>query len=115
MSKRKAGTHRYDRARDREAARPSEPDPALFIQAHEADIVRGPRAHAAALALEARTVGGKVVAGEGLIRWNAGLEAPRGDIGEDEEKTQQDMDDGDTVWVDRYAYSSMYIVLRWHE
>ena len=96
------------------------PDPALFIQAHEADICRGPRAHALALSLEVTTheENGKLVvkAGEGLIRWQgAALQDGSGGFdGDDEEVVslgqvhaprREQSEDGDALWVDRYASS----------
>ena len=63
-------------------AEPHEPDPALYIQAYEADIVRGPAAWESAPRLEV----GKVGLGTALIRLDAGSRE-----GEED------------VWVDRYA------------
>ncbi|EIN06833.1 hypothetical protein PUNSTDRAFT_115304 [Punctularia strigosozonata HHB-11173 SS5] len=75
-------------------------DPCLFIQAHEADIVRGPQAWSSAAALELRVVDGATAPGEGLLRWG----------GEGNERKQHmwdeygEGDDGvqDAVWVDRF-------------
>ena len=90
------------------------PDPALFIQAHEADICRGPRAHALALSLELTTQeeNGKLVvkAVEGLIRWQgAALQDGSGGFdGDDEEVVslgqvhaprREQSEDGDALWV----------------
>ena len=68
----------------------TEPDPSLFIQAYEADIVRGPQAWSSASSLE---VGGVTdPRSTGLLRWNPlGLTS---DI-------NAEGDEG--VWVDRYA------------
>ena len=70
----------------------SEPDPVLFIQAHEADIVRGPQAWSAASELDAeraRSTGHKSTS---LIRWNVlDTSAFEGDS------------DENAIWVDRYA------------
>ncbi|TFY71370.1 hypothetical protein EVG20_g1630 [Dentipellis fragilis] len=71
----------------------AEPDPALFIVAYEADLVRGPQAISAAQSLEVDfgdTDGDSASretarAGGGLIKW---------------ERTGAD--DGGDVWVDRY-------------
>ncbi|GJE99686.1 hypothetical protein PsYK624_159570 [Phanerochaete sordida] len=96
MSKRKADAYRRQR-RERSPAAPSAPDPALFITAHEADVVRGPRAHAAALALEVRLVDGQRVPGEGLIRWH-GSDGAHSEFVEGEARDGK----GEEVWVDRY-------------
>lgn len=77
--------------------RPAGYNPALYIQAYEADVVRGPQAWTNARALEVRTVAGDdlgataggVAPGEGLIRWRGA-----------------NIDDGaDEIWVDRYVVS----------
>ena len=66
----------------------TEPDPSLFIQAYEADIVRGPQAWAAAPSLEViSAVDSKTTA---LIRWQPSGTASNGD-------------EAEGVWVDRYA------------
>ncbi|KIP02096.1 hypothetical protein PHLGIDRAFT_96364 [Phlebiopsis gigantea 11061_1 CR5-6] len=83
MSKRKAQVPRDNITRVRNPPpRSSDPDASLFIQAHEADIIRGPRGHAASLALETRTVDGQVVGGEALMRWGGESEAKNGDDGD---------------------------------
>ncbi|EKM51065.1 uncharacterized protein PHACADRAFT_128787 [Phanerochaete carnosa HHB-10118-sp] len=103
MPKRKAELHKRDKRRERAPQEPAEPDPALFIQAHEADIIRGPRGHAAALALEVRTVDGQLVQGEGLIQWKGTADAPYRELGEDEDVAEvKDDEDRKAVWVDRY-------------
>lgn len=93
------------------------PDPALFIQAHEADISRGPRAHAMALSLEVTTYeeNGRLraKAGDGLIRWhgaahrsNSGFEGDEEEVvslGRTQIEGKQDTEDEDAMWVDRYA------------
>ncbi|KAL4254179.1 hypothetical protein ABKN59_004543 [Abortiporus biennis] len=64
-------------------------DPSLFIQAHEADLLRGPRAQAAAHSLETTKKDDKIVfVGEALIKW-------RSNSGQEDENLEE-------VWVDRY-------------
>lgn len=104
MSKRKAESYRKNQRREWAPPEPTELDPALFIQAHEADIVRGPRGHAAALALEVGVVGEQIVPGEGLIQWKGATDAPPQYLGEDEE-IEVNRGEQKAVWVDRYATS----------
>ncbi|PIL34455.1 hypothetical protein GSI_03231 [Ganoderma sinense ZZ0214-1] len=55
-----------------------QPDTLLFIQAHEADLVHGPQAAAAARSLEVRKAGSgeeKDYVGDGLIRWGAHVDS----------------------------------------
>lgn len=80
----------------------SEPDPTLFIVAHEADVIRGPHAESAAAALEVREDDGtdRSGVGSGLIRWDlVSLKSV------DEEGKESAGEEADTVWVDRYVYS----------
>ncbi|PBK77313.1 hypothetical protein ARMSODRAFT_1079342 [Armillaria solidipes] len=58
----------------------------LFIQAYEADIIRGPRAKSAAKSLQV-DIGGSHSIGDGLIRL--------GELGNDADASER-------VWVDRY-------------
>lgn len=67
----------------------------LYIQAYEADVVRGSQALAAADSLEVeRDLSGKVIrVGSGLIKW-----------GPNSSTTGNDDGDGQgEIWVDRYA------------
>src|ERR1700683_558287 len=54
----------------------ADPDAALVVQAHEADVVRGPQAKIAARSLEVDVnrsgLGTYSTVGDGLIRWGAG-------------------------------------------
>ncbi|KAJ7747643.1 hypothetical protein DFH07DRAFT_575957 [Mycena maculata] len=78
-------------------------DPALFIQAHEADILRGSQAKKAAESLEVSNR----TAGSGLIQWN-----PQNSHTSRAFPSDLDRDDGfaasvpqaaeSSVWVDRY-------------
>ena len=101
---------------DREA--PFQLDPTLFIQAHEADISRGPQAHALALSLEVSTYEDnngrlRVKAGDGLIRWQGATHQRNSEFEGDEEEvvslgrthTHEKPHNGDeeVIWVDRYA------------
>lgn len=105
MSKRKARSIKHrSNAKDFAQSHSYEPDHSLFIQAHEADIVRGPQAHASALALEVNTVDGRTIPGEGLIQWKNALDVPPGVEG-------QEVSDEKAVWVDRYASSSAVSLL----
>ncbi|OCH85857.1 hypothetical protein OBBRIDRAFT_784227 [Obba rivulosa] len=87
-------------------------DPGLYIQAHEADIVRGPQAWDAARSLEVKITeenGKRVVRpGSALIQWKPS----RGQndvweedeymslVGKDAEREQEQ--DSEGIWVDRY-------------
>lgn len=105
MSKRKArSTKHKSNAKEFTQSHSYEPDYSLFIQAHEADIVRGPQAHASALALEVNMVDGRTIPGEGLIQWKNALDAPPG-------VERQEVSDEKAVWVDRYAGSSAVSLL----
>lgn len=98
------------------------PDPTLFIQAHEADIVRGPQAYAMALSLEATAYEDKgklrVKVGDGLIPWHGSAnQSSRGFEGDGEEvvslgqthiQIKQPHEDEDPMWVDRYASSKTH-------
>ena len=77
LSKRKAPRN-TTRSRN-SPPRAVEPEISLFIQAHEADVIREPRGHAASLALETRIVDGQVIVGEGLMKWRA-----EGEVKDDE-------------------------------
>ena len=91
-----------------------QPDPSLFIQAHEADLVHGPQAASAARSLEVLRGHGKgqpEVVGDGLIEW-AGVGRGIIDWSNDEDHmqlrgssvTSEDAPKGQTgYWVDRYA------------
>lgn len=79
-----------------------EPDPALFVQAHEADIVRGPQAWSAASALDVKNAGSTHGKSGGLIRWSVSAASTGDDGSEDADK--------DIIWVDRYAcYQEIYV------
>ncbi|KAG7085600.1 hypothetical protein E1B28_003151 [Marasmius oreades] len=74
--------------------------PNLFIQAHEADIVRGPQARNAAASLEVRGSDG---IGSGLIQLFGDEKGKSQFIGEDEdEDTREAGRSGSGIWVDRY-------------
>ncbi|EJF62065.1 hypothetical protein DICSQDRAFT_180388 [Dichomitus squalens LYAD-421 SS1] len=90
-----------------------QPDTVLFIQAYEADIIRGPQATAAAKSLEFRAAGegdqpGDV--GDGLILWGSRVELPAYDVSSNESMTwsqrsdgaPSDRSEGRGLWVDRY-------------
>jgi hypothetical protein len=92
--KHRSNTRYPGSGRDLELSDPSssKPDPALFIQAHEADIIRGPSAEAAVLSLTPKDAPASIspsgtVEGSALIRW----EPPGSDFGQE-------------IWVDRYVY-----------
>ncbi|CCL98879.1 uncharacterized protein FIBRA_00886 [Fibroporia radiculosa] len=95
------------------------PDPALFIQAYEADVVRGPQAEPAAASLEVEQYneGGKVRfrVGDGLIKWKGaggshspdglepfGLGEERIQLGRADVKVKEAAEEEGGVWVDRY-------------
>ena len=91
-----------------------QPDPSLFIQAHEADLVHGPQAASAARSLEVIRGDGKGqpdIVGDGLIEWT-GVGRGSIDWSNDEDHmqlrgpsvTSEDAPKGQTgYWVDRYA------------
>jgi hypothetical protein len=92
----------------------ADPDAALVVQAHEADVVRGPQAKIAARSLEVDVnrsgLGTYSTVGDGLIRW--------GGAGPNTVKRQEMMiefdgddewnDESGAVWVDRYALSDRF-------
>ena len=80
----------------------SELDPALFIQAHEADVIRGPQARIAAKSLEVDVNDTHLTVGNALIRWG-GIRENVAEIDDDEWKDEQE-----AVWVDRYALSEIF-------
>ncbi|RPD54551.1 hypothetical protein L226DRAFT_539304 [Lentinus tigrinus ALCF2SS1-7] len=99
----------------------TQPDPSLFIQAHEADLVHGPQAAIAARSLEvlrSDVVKGppEDIVGDGLIQWSGGRRGANTEPGtswsNDEDhiqlqsrpvNTAEDVpNDRDGCWVDRY-------------
>ncbi|KAI8977827.1 hypothetical protein BD414DRAFT_517061 [Trametes punicea] len=96
------------------ATRPSHPEPSLYVHVHEADLVRGPQAIAAARSLEVvrHEENGKVVTevGDALIRLSRGRilteEDPSADdhfqLGVGLEPTAPVTLDNEGTWVDRY-------------
>ena len=91
-----------------------QPDTALFVQAYEADLVRGAQAAAAAKSLEVRAAGKdgrQGYAGDGLILWNPRAEQSVPELSSEELVTMgrpsddalSDRSRGHGVWVDRYA------------
>jgi hypothetical protein len=83
----------------------SDLDPALFIQAHEADVIRGPQARIAAKSLEVDINDTHLTVGDALIRWGGIREnvAERRKIDDDNEWKEEQ----EAVWVDRYALSEI--------
>lgn len=97
------------------------PDAALFIQAYEADIIRGPSATLAALSLEIYDYDSlpsssiqhpPLKVGDALIRWSrAQLEVSQPAFPDDEDDGVDSMeptgvgDDSNAIWVDRYVSS----------
>ncbi|KAJ7471964.1 hypothetical protein FB451DRAFT_1251534 [Mycena latifolia] len=80
------------------------PDPALFIQAHEADILRGAQARHAADSLEIASTGEPARPG-GLIQWNPPNLNPApfpSDADDSFTSTPPDRPAKNAVWVDRY-------------
>ncbi|KAF9442708.1 hypothetical protein P691DRAFT_810224 [Macrolepiota fuliginosa MF-IS2] len=94
-------------------------DPNLFVQAHEADLRRGPQAQELAKSLEVvdypDTLGQEVVKqriGSALIQWAGGRDATSNPFDQDEEtislgsqktvKDKPDILDNSGIWVDRY-------------
>lgn len=92
------------------------PDPALFLEAHEADIIRGPQVQGAARSLEyiGEGPGGKAYIGDSLIEWTRREEFGHA-VEKDEETIRLHLstasetvdstgvDESNAVWVDRYA------------
>ncbi|KAF4565439.1 hypothetical protein EYR36_002010 [Pleurotus pulmonarius] len=109
MSSRKR-KFRSKKSRDDKGAHDSqdpahETDPALFIQAYEADLIHGSQAKIAAAALEVTDAG----AGSGLIRWGEGAAPPKPgaptgslSISDDSYFRSESTDMLPTIWVDRY-------------
>ena len=111
-------SHRAKKRKARPYERPEpgierqEPDPSLFIQAHEADLVHGPQARQAARSLEVTREGDKLVIGDGLLQWTGGLRhsfrednveehVQLGDELRSVEEEKSGTEGG--IWVDRYA------------
>ena len=109
-------TTRYKKRKNRpyevhEPQQSTPPDASLFIQAHEADLVRGPQAWSAASSLEVtQNAAGQTVAGDGLIQWSRGQaildmdeddHMELGSAGSRVERPTQP--DTHAVWMDRYA------------
>lgn len=96
-----------------EPGSPEQARPSLYIQAHEADLVRGPQAIAAARSLEVvrRVEGGRTVMaiGDGLIQWNLGITPADESFAEDHfqlgsaPKPTENITKEEGIWVDRYA------------
>ncbi|KAM5540168.1 hypothetical protein V8D89_006308 [Ganoderma adspersum] len=98
-----------------------QPDTQLFIQAHEADLIHGPQAAAAARSLEVRETGSgeeQGFVGDGLIRWGSRVDSRVDEEDEDEGMTLSRLREEESplgsqalaggsagrggVWVDRY-------------
>ncbi|KAJ3797311.1 hypothetical protein GGU11DRAFT_785416 [Lentinula aff. detonsa] len=79
-------------------------DSALYVQAYEADIIRGPRGHVAALSLEVRNVEGERDVGSGLIRLGGDDISPNSlnDEWDDYTSKGPNLSNHEAVWVDRY-------------
>ena len=103
------GSQSYDRSQVSH-----QPDTALFVQAYEADLVRGAQAAAAAKSLEVRAAGKdgrQGYAGDGLILWNPRAEQSVPELSSEELVTMGrpsddalcDRSRGHGVGVDRYA------------
>lgn len=114
-------THSSQAAGDTETAYPTEveqqpfvPDPMLFLQAHEADLVRGPHASLTAQSLEVKRTASTSPAtgskerplkiGDALIRWNTGLKITAFPMDDEEfgQPSQAKDDEDEGIWVDRY-------------
>ncbi|KAG6917404.1 hypothetical protein DXG01_002673 [Tephrocybe rancida] len=79
--------------------RDTSPGPVLYVQAYEADIIRGPQAASAAASLETPSrTGGQT--GSALIKWGRQMQ-PAFPQDEDTFETAAS-DDHNVVWVDRY-------------
>ncbi|KAG6902700.1 hypothetical protein C0995_012840 [Termitomyces sp. Mi166 len=79
--------------------RDTSPRSGLYVQAYEADIVRGPAAKIAAASLQAPSPG-TIESGGALIRWGTQTQ-PTFPQDEDIFGTQ-DVDEQNVIWVDRY-------------
>lgn len=111
-----SSTHNYTKDTRSEQTRDASPDAALFIQAYEADIIRGPSATAAALSLEiydydnlpsSSTQLPPLKIGDSLIRWGGaqlGVSQPAfpGDEDDGVEPARVG-DNSSAIWVDRYV------------
>jgi hypothetical protein len=106
-------------------------DPSLFIQAYEADIIRGPRASQAAESMEVFDYGIVTALpvrkiGDALIQWGENqLGKPSAFPGDEDEligssklAVKPQNDEKNTVWVDRYVIShelrqSLSVICYW--
>jgi hypothetical protein len=87
-------------------------DPALFIQAHEAEVIRGPQARIAAASLEVGiSESSRLTVGDGLIKWGGErpnatkMRVPVNVAFDGEDSDDEWKDESEAVWVDRYALS----------
>ncbi|KAF5368022.1 hypothetical protein D9758_004490 [Tetrapyrgos nigripes] len=81
------------------------PDPVLFIQAHEADVIRGPKGRVAAQSLEVKRKDAQDEweIGSGLIRWGGDAVIPQGFPDDDnEDSAWPSTSTSEGIWVDRY-------------
>lgn len=96
------------------------PHSMLFIQAYEADIIRGPNSEIAAKSLEvidnSSIHSTELLVGEGLIRWGGSRITRPGGLAAVADSMSFDGQDGDdgwrdedeAIWVDRYASSEKF-------
>ncbi|KAJ3869272.1 hypothetical protein EV359DRAFT_30385 [Lentinula novae-zelandiae] len=102
--KRKHVSQKRERLSNRSLDEPNAADPVPHLQAYEADIIRGPRGHVAALSLEVRNVDGEMDVGSGLIRLGGDctpLDFPDDDW-QDHKGEGSSHSNSEAVWVDRY-------------
>ncbi|KAF5338846.1 hypothetical protein D9758_015570 [Tetrapyrgos nigripes] len=83
------------------------PDPVLFIQAHETEVIRGPNGHATAQSLEVmikrKDAERDWGIGSALMRWGGDAVVPHGFPGDDNENGAWPSTlTSEGIWVDRY-------------
>lgn len=102
--KRKHVSQKRERLSNRSLDEPNAADPVPHLQAYEADIIRGPRGHVAALSLEVRNVDGEMDVGSGLIRLGGDC-TPLDfhDDWQDHKGEGSSHSNSEAVWVDRYG------------
>ncbi|KAJ3851302.1 hypothetical protein EV368DRAFT_74671 [Lentinula lateritia] len=102
--KRKHVSQKRERLSNRFPDEPNAADPVPHLQAYEADIIRGPRGHVAALSLEVRNVDGEIDVGSGLIRLGGEFTPPQfpDDDWQYHKGEGSSHFNSEAVWVDRY-------------
>lgn len=98
MQPRPAKRKRESRSHNLSRNESTEVDPTLYIQAHEADIVRGPQAWDLALSLDAENPLSTGRTNGSLIQWRPPMDREHTESPEEVAGSELS-----TVWVERYV------------